>query len=81
MLSQSHIQKYIQTFHLQNTGHTPSLLNGFPLNMYAPKGGGGDVKSAIEYNMQKGGGERVQIACKIVYLMEGSFTSNLYSFY
>ena len=27
-----------------------------PLNMYAPKGGGGDVKSAIEYNMQKGGG-------------------------
>ena len=38
--------------------------------MYAPRGGSSPLYISIAYYMQKGG-EGVQIACKIVYVLNG----------
>ena len=50
-------------------------LRGLPFSMYAPKvggwvGGASLLYISIAYYMQKGGG-LVQIACKIVYVLNG----------
>ena len=50
-------------------------LRGLPLITYAPRGrGGGEVKPPIHFYCvlhAKWGGEGVQIACKIVYVING----------
>ena len=46
---------------------------GLPLSTYAPRGRGGGstlLYISIAYNMQKGG-EGVQIACKVAYVLNG----------
>ena len=45
---------------------------GLPFSTYAPRGGGGSslLYISIAYYMQKGG-EGVQIACKIAYVLNG----------
>ena len=49
-------------------------LGGLPFSMYAPRGGGRGgsrlLYISIAYYMQKGG-EGVQIACKIAYILNG----------
>ena len=49
-------------------------IRGLPLSTYATGGEGGGVSSllyiSIAYYMQKGG-EGVQIACKIAYVLNG----------
>ena len=51
------------------------LLNvwGLPFSMYALRGRGGGVKSAIHFHcvLHAKRGEGVQIACKIAYVLNG----------
>ena len=50
-------------------------FRGLPFSTYAPRGEGGGGSTllyiSIAYYMQKGGGEGVQIAGKIAYLLNG----------
>ena len=55
------------------TVYFPTSLRGLPLTTYAPRGRGGGsslLYISIAYCMQKGG-EGVQIACKIAYVING----------
>ena len=50
------------------------ISKGLPLITYAPRGKGGGsslLYISIAYYMKKKGGEGVQIACKIVYVING----------
>ena len=50
-------------------------LRGLPFSTYAPRGGGGGGHVSYTFPLRitckKGGGEGVQIACKIAYVLNG----------
>ena len=46
------------------------MVRGLPFSTYAPRGEGVLLYICIAYYMQKGG-EGVQIACKIAYVLNG----------
>ena len=59
--------------------HVKMQPGGLPFSTCAPKGEGGSslLYISIAYNMQKKkGGEGVQMACKIAYVLNGRYPIN-----